>query len=202
MKDIAETLIKPFRPLKTAYKNLPIFLIWFLFTLLLGQLGIICNIIIRYINGSYSFYQTIYLDSINGSFYTYSIALIAAALGPLFIDLISNLNSEFKIIKVFTIIISMLTLVFASVFYTSTQSKNTILDIEGLVLGIDGWQLGFLVFSVFISIYAYSVLRLDLNSRDFDDMKDKNYAENDDKEVVKLSNKSSLITDDLKGNKL
>lgn len=96
----------------------------------------------------------------------------------------------------------MLTLVFASVFYTSTQSKNTILDIEGLVLGIDGWQLGFLVFSVFISIYAYSVLRLDLNSKDFDDMKDKNYAENDDKEVVKLSNKSSLITDDLKGNKL
>ena len=154
MKDIVKILIKPF---KAIYKNPPIFLIWFLFTILAGQLGIIFNLIIRYINGGYSFYQTIYLDSINGSFYTYSIALLAAALGPLFIDLISNSDSKFKIIKVFTIIILMLTLIFASIFYTSTQSRNTILNIEGLILVVDGWQLGFLLFSVVTSIYAYSV---------------------------------------------
>lgn len=199
MKGIVKILIKPF---KVICNNPPTFLIWFLFTILAGQLGIIFNIIIRYINGGYSFYQTIYLDSINGSFYTYSIALLAAALGPLFIDLISNLSSKFKIIKVFTIIILMLTLIFASIFYTSTQSKNNIGNIEGLTLVTDGWQLLFLLLSVIISIYAYSVLRLDLNSRYFDDIKDKNYAERDDREVVKLSNKSNLVTDDLKGNKL
>lgn len=199
MKGIVKILIKPF---KVICNNPPTFLIWFLFTILAGQLGIIFNIIIRYINGGYSFYQTIYLDSINGSFYTYSIALLAAALGPLFIDLISNLSSKFKIIKVFTIIILMLTLIFASIFYTSTQSKNNIRNIEGLTLVTDGWQLLFLLLSVIISIYAYSVLRLDLNSRYFDDIKDKNYAERDDREVVKLSNKSNLVTDDLKGNKL
>lgn len=195
-------LIKLFKPFNAIYKNPPIFLIWFLFTILAGQLGIIFNIIIRYINGGYSFYQTIYLDSINGSFYTYSIALLAAALGPIFIDLISNSDSKFKIIKVFTIIILMLTLIFASIFYTSTQSKDITLNVEGLILVVDGWQLGFLLFSIVASIYAYSVSRLDLNPKYFDGIKDKDYADADDKEVVKLSDKSNLITDDLKGNKL
>lgn len=199
MNGISKILIKPF---KTIFNNLPIFLIWFLFTVLAGQLGIICNLIIRYINSDYSFSQTIYLDSVNGSFYTYSIALLAAALGPLFIDLISNLDSKFKIIKVFTIIASMFTLIFASVFYTSTQSINTLLDVKELVLVVDRWQLGFLIISVTISVYSYSVLRLDHNPEEFEDIKDKDYAKSDDKKVVKLSKKSDLITDDSKGNKL
>jgi hypothetical protein len=198
MKDKLKLFVKPFNTIKD---NKLIFLIWFLFTVFAGQIGIISNFIIRYINGSYSFQETIYLDSNNGSFYTYSIALLAATLGPLFVNMTEKSPTKFKSIKILTIVVSIFTLLFASVFYTSTQSDNIHSGIRNLFFKIDIWQFVFLVISVIISIYAYSVLRLESNYGKYKELDD-NFAEEDDENVDNLNNSSHSITVDLKGNKL
>lgn len=44
--------------------------------------------------------KSICIDSQSGSFYTYSIALIASILGPLFVGLLEDSPTRFKTIKV------------------------------------------------------------------------------------------------------
>lgn len=192
--------LKPFLTIKD---HKLIFFLWFAFTVFAGQIGVISNIIIRYINGKSSFQEVIYSESINGSFYIYSIALLASTLGPLFVNLIEKPQTKFKGIKVVTIVLAIFTLLFASVFYTSTQPNITNLDIYASSFNIDKWQLGFLLTSILLSIYAYSVLRLEHNPDQYKELDEHtSYALEVDKDVKILTNTSDLIKEDPDGIRL
>ena len=190
------------KPFLTINDHKLIFFLWFIFTVFAGQIGVISNLIIRYINGKNSFQEVIYSESTNGSFYIYSIALLASTLGPLFVNLIEKPQTKFKGIKVITIVLAIFTLLFASVFYTSTQPKITNLDMNISSFIIDKWQLGFLLTSILLSIYAYSVLRLEYNPDQYKELDPLSYALEINEEVEELSNASKAVEEDPNGIKL
>ena len=190
-----------YKPLEVIKENRLIFFIWFLFTVLAGQIGVFSNFIIRVLNGNLTFSQSLYLDSINGSFYTYSIALLASVLGPLFVNLIENHPTKFKSIKIIAIITSIFTLYFAGVFYSSSSSKNFSNVLKELSYRIDWWQLIFLIISIFIAIYSYSVLRLENNYDKYKELDD-SFSNQDDEQVEELNKEIVEIKTDSKGNKI
>ncbi|MEE4000522.1 hypothetical protein V1T75_09230 [Tenacibaculum sp. FZY0031] len=198
MKNIWQLSTKPFEVIS---ENWLIFLTWFLFTVLAGQIGVLSNFIIRVINGDLSFSQSLFLDSINGSFYTYSIALLASVLGPLFVNLIENHPTKFKSIKILTIIVSIFTLFFAGVFYSSSPNDINIEKLKNLTYNVDWWQLTFLFLSIIISVYSFSVIRLENNYDKYKELDD-NFASKDDAKVDEMNDKTEDLKIDSKGNKI
>lgn len=180
-----------------------IFFVWFMFTLFAAQIGTIINLILRVIYGDLSLSQSIYLESQNGSFYTFSIVLIASLLSPLFINLVENSPTHFKSIKIILITILIFTLFFAGIFY-STSAKNDY-DIEylsSLTYSVDTWQLFFFITAILLALYAFCVNRLDLDKEKYKDLNDVDYKKIDDDARDNLSEGIGNITLDNKGNKI
>lgn len=180
--------------------NKLIFFVWFMFTILASQIGIIINLIIRVLNGELSFIQSIYLESINGSFYTFSIVLIASLLSPLFINFVENSPTHFKSIKIVLITILIFALFFAGIFYsTSITNSYDIGTLSNLDYSVDICQLIFFVIAIILALYTFNVSRLDLKKHK---ALNDDYGEMDDEGVKALSNKAENITTDNKGNKI
>jgi len=189
------------QPFTVISDNKLIFLTWFLFTVFAGQIGVFSNFIIRVLNGNLSFSQSLYLDSSNGSFYTYSIALLASVIGPLFVNIIEKHPTSFKAIKILTIIISIFTLFFAGVFYTSSSNNNGF-ELSNIVdYNVDWWQMSFLIISIFLAVYSFSVLRLENNPQKYQELAD-NYSRRDNEQVDNLNIDSENLNVDSKGNQL
>lgn len=182
--------------------NKLIFFVWFMFTILASQIGTIINLIIRVLNGELSFIQSIYLESINGSFYTFSIVLIASLLSPLFINFVENSPTHFKSIKIVLITILIFALFFAGIFYsTSITPSYDIESLSSLDYSIDTCQLIFFIIAIILALYAFNVSRLDLNKEKYKDLND-DYREMDDEARDSLSNDLESVTTDNKGNKI
>lgn len=182
--------------------NKLIFFVWFMFTILASQIGTIMNLIIRVINGELSFTQSIYLESINGSFYTFSIVLIASLLSPLFINFVENSPTHFKSIKIVLITILIFSLFFAGIFYSTSVIDNyDIKTLSSLDYSVDICQLMFFIIAIILALYAFNVSRLDLNKEKYKDLND-NYAEMDDEARNSLTSGLEGVTTDNKGNKI
>ena len=188
-------------PLTVILQNRSEFSIWFLFTIITGQIGIIANIIIRHYSEGASIKESIIVDSVNGSFYTFSIALVASILGPLFINLINSKVLRFRTLKVYTIIISFFFLIFSGIVYAVIQSKNGI-NINLKNITIDWTQFIVYIFAILIVFYGYCILRLENNPDKYKSLDDAPFNEIDDEEVKDRIEQSKLIKDDGKGIKL
>jgi len=195
-------LKRTLEPLKVIKLEKPYFIIWLVFTVLAGQIGIVTNIILRGNFRDFSIVESVLQDSLNGSFYTYSIALFASTLGLLFINIIEKNPTNFKTFKVYLLIITIFSLFFAGVYY-SVGTLKTISEIKSQItdICIDWPQLLFLILSIIFAIYTFSITRLDLNYEKFKHLDD-NYAEKDDKDVENLDDKVADLKVDKKGNKL
>lgn len=178
------------------------FYVWFIFTVLAGQIGIITNIILRSSFHNISIEESIYMDSIAGNFYTYSIALFASTLGLLFVNIIERNPTKFKSFKVFLLIITIFSLFFSGIYY-STVAINTNNDtsIKVTYFVVDWPQTLFLILSIIFAVYTFCITRLDLNYEKFKHLDD-NFAEQDDMEVEILDDKLVGVKSDKKGNKL
>ncbi|MFQ2272492.1 hypothetical protein [Aeromonas enteropelogenes] len=189
-------IIDPFRTIKNSKLE---FFIWFVFTILAGQLGIVANIIIRYFSYSLPVSQSIYLDSISGSFYTYAIAIAASALGPLFANFIKNKKPEFTSIKIVSIIFVMFFLVLSGIIYAAVQMKSLSSTPINFKLVIDWPQLIVYILSIFIGLYTYCLLNIKLPEyHHLDD----NYNEQDDATVNEVVLGSKKLMHDGSGVKL
>ncbi len=196
---IAKQIFQPFTVISD-YKL--VFFLWFAFTIISGQLGIIINTVVRYYTNDITFFQSIAIDSSNGNFYTYSIALLASVLGPLFINLIETEPNKFKSIKITTITVSIFLLFFSGIFYSLSATVNKIsFDISQSNFKIDKPQLFFYLFAIIIATYTFSLVKLDLNYDKFKGLDD-NYKQEDDENVESLISKSKSVNTDNKGNKL
>ncbi len=183
--------------------NKLIFFVWFMFTILASQIGTIINLIIRVINGELSFIQSIYQESVNGSFYTFSIVLIASLLSPLFINFVENSPTHFKSIKIVLITILIFTLFFAGIFYsTSVKDNYNIEHLSEILYSVDIYQLIFFIIAIILALYAFCVNRLDLNKEKYEELNDNDYREKDDKARDALSNGIENIITDNKGNNI
>ncbi|UMY64510.1 MULTISPECIES: hypothetical protein [unclassified Flavobacterium] len=199
MKKYFKKLVEP---LDTITSEKKFFLIWFIFTILAGQLGFITNIILKNSYKQISIIESLFQESKSGNFYVYSIALFASTLGLLFINIIERNPTNFKAFKVFLLILTIFSLFFAGIYYSSATLKTLENSHESLDPVVIDWpQLFFLLLSIIFGIYTYCITRMDLNYERYKHLDD-NYAEKDDKNVEKLENRVSVVNADGKGNRL
>ena len=112
--NITKQIIRPFGIIKLHGMA---FFLWISFTLIGGLIGIIVSIFRNTIFGGLDFVEALYIESHNGSLYTYSIAMIAAVLSSVFIVFAENNKLRFRRYQIVTITISIFLLFFGGVFY-------------------------------------------------------------------------------------
>lgn len=189
-------------PLKVIQTDKAIFWLWLIFAVFAGQIGILANIILRKIYSGYDIGESIYIDSINGNFYTYAIALVASILGPLFVNFIETSPTKFKIIKIFLIIFSVFTLFFVGIFYSSYTLKTFHPEnLKELKLSIDWSQFIFFILTIALAIYVFCIIRMDSNYEKFKHL-DTPFSQKDDEKVDELADKVVEVKIDKFGNKL
>lgn len=185
-------------PFKVIRENKSDFLIWFLFTILTGQFGILANFIVRYYTSETSLTHSIYIESTNGSFYTFSIALIASLLGPIFLNFIRSDRIQFRTLKTFTIIIAIFYLFITGIIYTSIQSKSSsVLSFDNFNLDIT--QTVIYIFGIAFASYGYCILRLELSNINFNNLNDPLFNEQNDENVEEILNAEPLLNQDPNG---
>jgi hypothetical protein len=189
-------IVDPFKVIKDDKLE---FFIWFVFTIFAGQLGILANIIIRYFANSIPVSQSIYLDSVAGSFYTYAIAIAASALGPLFANFIKNKKPEFTSLKIVSIILIIFFLVLSGIIYAAVQIKSLSSEPIELDLVLDTPQFIIYILAIFIGLYTYCLLKI--SSPDYGHLED-SFNEQDDARVKGVVSDSKKLKDDGTGVKL
>ncbi|MDH4474813.1 MAG: hypothetical protein QE487_19565 [Fluviicola sp.] len=195
MKNILKLISDPY---KVILEKKSEYIIWFLFTIVTGQIGIIANYIVRSYTHSTSFAESIHIDSLNGSFYTFSIALVASILGPLFINFINSKALAFRTLKTFTIIIAIFFLFIAGVIYSAIQSRTEQETLHAQA-SFDWTQFIIFVFSIFFVSYGYCILGLERSNHNFDDIDDPLFSEKDDEKVEDVIEEGRKIKHDANG---
>lgn len=185
-------------PFKVITESKSDFFIWFLFTIVTGQFGILANFIVRHYTSETSFSNSIYIESMNGSFYTFAIALIASLLGPIFLNFIKSDRIQFRTLKTFTIIIAIFYLFITGIIYTSIQSKI----IGSSTLGnlrIDFTQTIIYIFAIIFASYGYCILRLESSNLNFNNINDPLFNEQNDEHVEEILVAEPLLNQDPNG---
>lgn len=166
------TLIhKIFRPFRIIPMHRATFIVWAILTLLGGLVGVIANVFKSVGFGDSGFLEAVNYETITGSLYTYSIAIIASVLGSLFVLFEEKDKLNYRYLQIPTAAVSIIVLLFGGIFYAFNKGYEP--D------GFDWKQVGILFLSVFISIYVFCLSRLDDHDPYFNDISDKRYTKND-----------------------
>lgn len=202
MKNILKSIWRLFilikDPFKVIREDKSEFLIWFIFTILTGQLGIFANMIVRYYANNTTLQNSIYIESINGSFYTFSIAIIASLLGPIFINFVKSDKIQFRTLKTFTIIIAIFYLFMAGTIYAAIQSKDkSFMSFDNINIDFTQFLIYFL--ALIFSAYCYSILKLESSKLNFNHINDPLFNEQNDENVEELLNSEQSLNQDPNG---
>ncbi|MBO4843951.1 MAG: hypothetical protein J5490_05100 [Bacteroidales bacterium] len=150
------------------------FFLWGSFTLFGGLIGIIVSILKHWLFAGCSFPEAVFIETQNGSFYTYSIAMLAAVLSTVFINFSEQQEIAFRRYKIPTITFCIFVLFFGGIFYAlsfDSKATGTVYNAySGFV--IDWKQLVVFILSMILSIYSFCVCRLDQHSDEFQDIAD------------------------------
>lgn len=188
-----------FLPIQTLFRRkfLVRTFLWFVFSVGFSLIGTIINIIKFAVfnipkmpNAPETIWEkicmSIYLDSKTGTFYTFSIVLAASILYPLFECFIKH-EWHYTHLRVITIIVAILVLVFGGVFYSFLTIGTTPYDYNVTYVHLDQWQLAFFILAIFVAAYSYGLglMKEDDNHPQIDD-----YVEQEEKELKALSEKA------------
>ena len=164
-------------PLRVFCKRRLTFVMWLLFSLVGGAVGIIVSILRHSIfTNGLDLEDALMIEVLNGAFYTYSIALIASVLGSVFINFVDNEQFRYRKYKVILIAISVYALLFGGIMYALSINSYTREEIANAAPPFSWGQLIILIFAVALSVYAFFVCRMDDHSDLFDDLID-NFSE-------------------------
>lgn len=167
-------IIKQFsRPFHIISMHPMAFFLWLAFTLFGGLIGIIVSIIRNTLFGGLCFSEALFLESKNGSLYTYSIAMVAAVLSSVFITFAESKKLRFRRQQIVTITISIFVLFFSGVFYALSMEAPAVSEIRELGPMTINWKLlCIVVIAILVSIYSFCVCRLDSHEDQFKDITD------------------------------
>lgn len=179
-------------PLETLlFHKIELFL-WFAFVIVAGLLGIIINIIKRWIFDGWDFFVALGPDSAAGSFYTFSLVMISSLIYPLFSRFIKSEKPEYRKIHIVYITILIFTLLFCGVFYSFSTLNQPMEAYDGLHnnnMCLDYSQLLFFVLSIVFSVYSFGLTLIGQHEEELH-LSD-NYLENEQHQVKTLSKQSS-----------
>lgn len=147
-------------PLETLlFHKLELFL-WFSFVIVAGLLGVIINIIKRWIFDGWDFFVALGPDSAAGSFYTFSLVMISSLIYPLFSRFIKSEKPEYRKIHIVFITILIFTLLFCGIYYSFSTLNQPMEAYDGLhnnEMDIDYSQLFFFVLVIIFSVYSFGL---------------------------------------------
>lgn len=196
-----------FIPYKTLLKRKFIVrtILWLVFSICFSLIGTIINIIKFAVFNipatsfvAKCFWErvetAIYLDSRSGTFYTFSIVLVASILYPLFESFVKH-EWHYTHLRVITIIIGILLVALGGVFYSFSTIGTTHIDMQNDSVRNDVWQKFFFFSAILLAAYSYGLglLKEDENHPQLDD-----YSDKENKDVEKLEEKASSITSEQK----
>lgn len=163
------------RPLNVIGLRRMTFFLWISFTLIGGLIGIIVSIMKHWLFGEFSFLQSLYIESSNGAFYTYSIAMLASVLSSVFINFAEQKVLEFRRYKIGLITFSVFALFFGGIFYALGVDvvADSVRSIpEDSQITVDWKQLVIFLLAISMSVYGFCVCRLDAHTELFGDIRD------------------------------
>lgn len=196
-----------FIPYKTLLKRKFIVrtILWLVFSICFSLIGTIINIIkfavfnipATSFAGKCFWERTeaaIYLDSRSGTFYTFSIVLVASILYPLFESFVKH-EWHYTHLRVITIIIGILLVALGGVFYSFSTIGMTPIDMQKISVSNDVSQKVFFFSSILLAAYSYGLglLKEDENHPQLDD-----YSDKENKNIEKLEEKVCSITSEQK----
>lgn len=175
-------------PLKVIKLKKGTFFLWLLFTIIAGLLGPIINIANNCGFNDLPISLSVFEDSRAGTFYTFSIVLIASAIGSLFLNLLDSSDS-FKKMKLYFMALCIFPLFFGGIFYSSfTQKQKEELKVSFLEQSgkaypkntsstavqiiVDKKQLVLFLIALAISIYAFCLQYMNANPSEFEEIRD------------------------------
>lgn len=198
LKVLWRSLISPF---EVILQHKVEFTLWFTFVIFAGQLGIIVNLISRCFFTDIDYRISIYIDSLSGNFYTFSLVLIASLLGPIFIRNLKKEEKEFRKLVMLFIALLIFLLLFNAVFF-SVATRDVIdqyKTLDASQLKVDMPQLVFFVLSILVAIYAFGVERLPLH-KEYDDLnralEEGDFKQANDKEIATLESAAGNLPAD------
>lgn len=176
-------------PLKVLRLKKGTFFLWFLFTIIAGLLGPIINVANNCGFNEMPMELSILEDSKTGTFYTFSIVLIASAIGSLFLNLLES-SDTFRKMKLYFMAICIFPLFFGGIYYSSFSQKQkeefraaavihknalkkeTTKERNNYNVVVDTKQLVIFILSLIISIYAFCLQYMNVNKSEFKEIED------------------------------
>lgn len=198
IRGIVIFVLKPFKVIQHHYLA---FFLWLAFTIFGGLMGVIVNIMrnMWFITNPLKFEQALSLEMINGSFYTYSIAMVAGVLCSVLI-LFSELKKEelnFRGHQIVIVSFSIFITLFGGVFYALSKGDiNTSANSLDSGLYIDWQQIIVFIIAVIISIYSFCVIRLNDHKEEFKELMYANAKEDQNDEALNNVDAKNFIKND------
>lgn len=179
-------------PLETLLFHKVELFLWFSFVIVAGLLGVIINIIKRWIFDGWDFLVALGPDSAAGSFYTFSLVMISSLIYPLFSRFIKSEKPEYRKIHIVFITILIFTLLFCGIYYSFSTLNQPMEAYDGLHnknMRIDYSQLFFFVLVIIFSVYSFGLTLIGQHEDELHLSDD--YLEKEQHQVKKLSQQSS-----------
>jgi hypothetical protein len=164
-------------------------LLWLLFTVICGLIGIGVNIWSHL--SSMDLYNAIVHEFSVNSFYTYSIVLLTCTIGSIFMKIDTDKMITYTGIKEW-ILIALGAVVFIGAFLCQSQDRLS---------GSNWYQLFYFLLAIFLSIYGYCVVNMDRHPELFVEIQEQLSAQ-EAEEIKGMVDKMSNLTEDKKGNKV
>lgn len=180
------------------------FFLWVMYVIFAGLLGVVINVIRRVIFLNWDIMPAIAPESSSGSFYTFSLVLIASLLAPLFISFIKKEKPHYRNIGAVFVTILILSLVLCAVFYSFATQSITNLDyseFKNADMRLDWPQFIFFVLALLYSWYSFGYSLMDRHEEELF-LSDDSYAAKDIKEKRDLSKEVIGVTSDGSGVKI
>lgn len=130
-----------------------------MFVILAGQLGSIINVIRRSVFLGWDVSVALIPDSVSGTFYTFSLVLIASLLAPLFVSYSKDERPNYQHISTVLVTLMIFVMIFCAVFY-SFAAPDTVTPVDYSKLTsdevkVDWWQLAFFIIAIIFAIYCH-----------------------------------------------
>ncbi len=164
--------------------------LWFLFTVVCGQIGIVVNIW-SHLAPRVGLYDAVLEEFTVNSFYTYSIVLLTCTAGSLFMKIDKDKMITYTAIKEW-LLIALGGLVFIGAFLCQSRGK---------ISGYNWYQLGYFILAIVFAVYGFCVVNMDRHLELFSEIQDPITQEEADS-IKGMIDKMSKVTKDKKGNTL
>lgn len=186
MKTFIKKIIGPF--VVCRYHKIDTF-VWFMFTLVASQLGVIINLIYRWVFMGWDFQAALCPESATGTFYTFALVMVSSLLSPLFIRIIRKEEPSFNKIRIVFVTLLFFFLIMAAVFSAFTAQTAELSEYASLTndeVAVDIKQMLFFVITILVSIYAFGLNYLHLHPEEYGELAD-DYKKREDEKVDEMT---------------